>query len=229
MNEVVIIVEGETEQTFVRDQLIAHLALRHVNAWPVLSGMRRNQGGVKKWEIAQQDIIRTLKERRYCSTMFDYYAMPMNWPGRNEATAKPWPERAKHVEAMLHAAIVTAMGDRFDPHHFIPYVELHEFEALAFANVEELASVLAPIGGATEERLTVLFNAILSEAGHPEAIDDGYKTCPSRRIGAIVPAYRKRVQGPIVTKRIGIDVLRKQCTHFGGWLAQLEQLGADRC
>ena len=32
MNELVIIVEGETEQTFVRDQLTAHLISYNVNA-----------------------------------------------------------------------------------------------------------------------------------------------------------------------------------------------------
>ena len=115
---------------------LRHLALHNTIAWPVLPGRRRIHGGVKKWEVAQQDIIRTLKERRYCSTMFDYYAMPVDWPGRKEAATKPWPERAGHVEGMIHADIVTAMGDSFGPKYFIPYVELHEFEALAFADVE---------------------------------------------------------------------------------------------
>jgi hypothetical protein len=231
MNDLVIIVEGGTEQTFVQDQLVAHLALRNVNVWHVLPGRHRNRGGVKKWVVAQQDIIRTLKERRYCSTMFDYYAMPLDWPGRNEASTKPWRERALHVEAMMHADIVSAMGGSFHPKYFIPYVELHEFEALAFADVTILASVLAPVGPKKETEATLLdrFREILSAAGHPEAIDDGYETCPSRRIESIVPAYKKRLLGPTVTKRIGINVLRERCTHFGEWLARLEQLGTEVC
>ena len=98
----------------------------------MLPGRRRIHGGVNKWEVARQDIIRTLKERRYCSTMFDYYAMPADWPGRKEATAKPWPERAGQVEAAIHADIVAAMGGRFDPKYFLPYVQLHEFECWRF-------------------------------------------------------------------------------------------------
>src|SRR5580704_1032350 len=98
VNELVIIVEGETEQTFVRDQLAAHLILHNTVAWPVLPGRHRNHGGVKKWEVARQDIIRTLKERRHCSTMFDYYAMPGDWPGRKAAAGKIWQERATCVE-----------------------------------------------------------------------------------------------------------------------------------
>ena len=107
---------------------------------------------------------------------------------------------------------------------FVPYVQLHEFEALAFADVGVLASVLSPIGMNSSERLVEQFRGILTEAGHPEAIDDGYQTCPSRRIATIVPAYKKRSQGPIVTSRIGIETLRNECSHFGDWLTRLEQL-----
>jgi hypothetical protein len=227
VNELVVIVEGETEQTFVRDQLAAHLVLHNTITWPVLPGRHRNHGGVKKWKVAQQDIIRTLKERRYCSTMFDYYAMPSDWPGRTEATAKPWRKRANHVETMIRADIVEAMGGSFNPKYFIPYVQLHEFEALAFADVRTLVSVLAPIATDSAMRLAERFNEILDAAEHPEAIDDGYETCPSRRIGTIVAAYSKLSQGPIITKRIGISVLRERCTHFGEWLTHLEQLGAE--
>ncbi len=228
MNELVIIVEGETEQTFVRDQLAAYLALRNTVTWAVLPGRHRNHGGVRKWEGARQDILRTLKEGRYCSTMFDYYAMPTDWPGRSDAGSRPWNERARFVEEQVHADITAAMGDSFDPKFFVPYVQLHEFEALAFADVGVLASVVAPLGQSSSDWLRQQFTDILHQAGHPEAINDSYETCPSRRIGAMVPAYRKRVLGPIVTRRIGIEVLRSQCTHFGAWLSRLEQIDGER-
>jgi hypothetical protein len=224
VNELVVIVEGETELTFVRDQLAAHLALHNTSVWPVLPGRHRNHGGVRKWEVARQDIIRTLREGRHCSTMFDYYAMPGDWPGRQAAVARPWQERATVVEQMIQADITAAMGGRFDPKFFIPYVQLHEFEALAFADVSVLASVLSPIGMGSTNTLLQSFSQVLVEAGHPEAINDGYETCPSRRISKIVPAYKKRAQGPIITSRIGIDTLRRQCAHFGKWLIRLEQL-----
>lgn len=224
MNELVAIVEGETEQTFVRDQLAGHLALHNTTVWPVLPGRHRNHGGVKKWEVARKDIIRTLKEGRYCSTMFDYYAMPSDWPGRTTAVGMVWNERAMHVESMIHDDIVNAMGGKFDPKYFIPYVQLHEFEALAFANIEVMAGVLVPIGRHDIETLIRSFAKILRDAGHPEAIDDGYETCPSRRIARIVPAFQKRAQSPIITSRIGMDVLRTECRHFGEWLTRLEQL-----
>jgi hypothetical protein len=160
--------------------------------------------------------------------MFDYYAMPADWPGRQDASNEPWQERATHVENRLHADIVTAMSGRFDRRYFIPYVQLHEFEALAFADIVALASVVSPLTKKLSEKtLTMKFTEILEEAGHPEAIDDGFETCPSRRIGRIVPAYKKRAQGPIITARIGLPVLRERCDHFASWLNRLESLGTQ--
>jgi hypothetical protein len=224
MNELVAIVEGPTEQTFVLRQLQGHLPLFGTNVWPVLPGKNRRQGGVKKWTVAQQDIIRTLRERRYCTTMFDYYAMPQDWPGRADSARLPWDQRAGHVEAALLADITAAMGSSFDPKHFIPYVQLHEFEALAFSDVSQLAAIAAALRNQFPDVLAQRFQEILDAAGHPEAINDSYETCPSRRIEGVTPEYRKRVHGPIVTERIGLEALREKCDHFASWIDRLENI-----
>ncbi|MFG0333313.1 MAG: DUF4276 family protein, partial [Maioricimonas sp. JB049] len=167
MNELVVIVEGGTEQTFVRDQLAAHLALHGTSVWPVVSGRRRNRKGVQRWAVAREDILRTLREGRYCSMMFDYYALPDDWPGRPESANLPWHERATYVENHLKRNIGEAMGDRFHPARFIPYIQLHEFEALVFADVAELAALTVGLTSETVESLTNLFQEVLDENGHP--------------------------------------------------------------
>ena len=226
MNELEVIVEGRTEKAFVQGQLQEHLARHNVRAWASLPRKSGNQGGVPKWAAAKSVIINTLKERRFCSTMFDYYGMPSDWPGRQEASTKPWNERASFVEKRIHDVIVQEMGDKFDARFFIPYVQLHEFEALMFADVRALALSLSSLSGRAEEALIEEFTRIVSEVGHPEAINDRYETCPSRRIKAIVPGYKKVAFGSIITSKIGIEVLRSRCSHFGEWLTRLEQLGA---
>jgi hypothetical protein len=205
--------------------LAAHLALRGIAVWAVLPGRHRNRGGVQRWETARQDITRTLRERRYCSTMFDYYAMPEDWPGRTQAKNLPWHDRASFVEKEIHASIAASMDNRFNPSQFIPYVQLHEFEALAFSDIDALVAVLTPLGSQTAQTLHQQFRKILDSAGHPEAIDDGYLTSPARRIAGLAPAYKKRAHGPIIAKRIGLDSLRTSCTHFGNWLTRLEAIG----
>ncbi len=224
MVEVVAIVEGLTEQTFVRDVLAGHLSLQGVAIWAVLSGKTRRRGGVKKWESARNDIVRTLKENRYCTTMFDFYGLPQDWPGRVEATTLPWKERGVYVEAKLLADITTQFDSGFDSARFVPYVQLHEFEALVFANTKVLAEAAAAVSNRSPQALAVSMQAIVDQAGDPEAIDEGYQTCPSRRITNLAPGYRKPTIGPIVAQRIGLPALRERYKHFAAWLSKLERL-----
>lgn len=225
MSEIVALVEGQTEQAFIRDQLAARLGCQGISIWAVLSGKTRRQGGVKKWDVARNDILRTLKEGRYCTTMFDYYGMPLDWPGRDEAVGMPWRSRAAHVEIEMKKDVIASLDQRFNPAQFIPYVQLHEFESLLFSNTTELAGATTAVCSLSASSLRKSFDAILRAAGHPEAIDDGFETCPSRRITSIVPGFRKRLHGPIVTQRIGLDELAMRCSHFGEWVARLEALG----
>ena len=117
MNEIAVIVEGQTEQAFVRQLLQPHLAQWNMHIWATLPGRIFKRGGVRPWAAIQGDILRSLRERkdRICSTMFDFYAMPCDWPGRAEAARHPWPERGEIVECAMHGNIVKAIGSDFDP------------------------------------------------------------------------------------------------------------------
>src|SRR5690606_30109147 len=61
MSELVIIVEGQTEQAFVQQHLQRYLARRGLMVSAVLPGRRKNHGGVPHWETARDDVIRTLR------------------------------------------------------------------------------------------------------------------------------------------------------------------------
>lgn len=224
MNELVVICEGETELTFVRDQLAAHLPRFGTNTWGVLPGRRRRHGGVKKWKVTRDDIVRTLKENRHVSTMFDYYGLPTDWPGREDASSLPWDQRAAHVESRLLADITNTMSGNFNSDFFVPYIQLHEFESLLFSDIDQLVAVTEPICNQSADQLRTYFSGILDDVGHPEAINDHYDTCPSRRIKKKIPGYRKRIHGPVVTLRIGLERIKSQCEHFSVWIDKLETL-----
>lgn len=228
MNEVAAIVEGQTEQTFVRYHLAAHLRPRGVNMWATLSGPLGRRGGVGKWESVRGDILRALRQRRgrVCTTMFDFYGMPKDWPGRAEADNVSYGLKGEQVERALLDDLATHAGEDFRPELFIPYVQVHEFEALLFADVAKMAEVLAAASQLDRVRLAARFKDILDKAGQPEAINDGWETCPSRRIASAVPRYTKPTFGPLVAGRIGLEKLRAACPHFGQWVGRLEALGA---
>lgn len=223
MNSIVAIVEGQTEQTFVQKLLATHLGSRGIAIWAVLSGKTRRLGGVRPWSSTRRDIVNTLKEGRVCTTMFDFYGMPEDWPGRNDAGKLSWDQRGDHVEQEIRQDIEMTLGDSLDPTQFIPYVQVHEFEALLFSGTTELAKFAATLTGRSAEHFQSKLDDIVAKNGDAEAINDDFETCPSRRIKKLVPGYRKRLHGPTVAGRIGLDKLRMGCRHFGAWVEKLER------
>jgi hypothetical protein len=118
----------------------------------------------------------------------------------------------------MHEDVCNILSSGFDPKRFVPYVQLHEFEALLFCGPKELSEVLQV--PAHESK----FREIVKNSGEPEAIDDNPNTAPSKRIVALAPHFRKMLHGSLTTKRIGIERIRRGCRHFADWLAKLEAL-----
>jgi hypothetical protein len=100
------------------------------------------------------------------TTMLDLYALPATFPGWAEAGACPTPQqRVTALESALHC-------DLGDP-RFIPYIQLHEFEALLFCDLGELEKRIAGSGPALA--------ALASSVGDlgPEDINQGPTTAPT--------------------------------------------------
>jgi hypothetical protein len=224
MSEVAALVEGQAEQEFVDRILKPHLMPKRVYIWARLPGSVSRQGGVRTWRSIQGDVLRTLKERRdrYVTTMFDFYGMPKDWPGREEASTLPWDRKGECVESALLGDIESRMGNDLSPERFIPYIQVHEFEAILFSDVHVLNGVLEQVAG---RNLLGNLQRILAEAGDPEAINDDPVSAPSKRLASLAPAYRKRAHGVIVAERLGLEKIRTVCPNFNRWLTRLESLG----
>jgi hypothetical protein len=137
----------------------------------------RRSGGSFKYEKCQKVILNTLKQDQsaYITTLVDFYGMPEDWPGRNESRyCQDYQDKAQRMEQALRDDIVAQMGGSWNPAKFIPYVQMHEFEALLFSSPNELAESLG------DQRLSATFQAIRNEFPTPEEINDNYDTCPSR-------------------------------------------------
>lgn len=147
--------------------------------------------------------------------MFDLYGLPDDFPGYEAAALQDDPyQRVQALE--------DALADDIDDHRFIPYIQLHEFEALLLSDPEKLGAEF--IGSADGiARLA----AMVARFSSPEHVNDRSDTAPSKRIIRAIPEYegRKASAGPIVADKIGLPTLRSKCAHFAGWLAKLENLG----
>ena len=227
MARVIALVEGPTEEKFVRELLARELGV--VGVWIVATthGHPRRQAGVPAWSKAEREIIGLLKQdaARYVTTMFDYYGMPHDWPGRKVAVERPHDERAGLVEQGMRDSIAASSGVGSLYRRFIPYVQMHEFEALLFSDPQTLADILSrvPRAHGIGRELSRISNAFQT----PEEIDDDPVTAPSRRILALAPDYQKVTDGNIAASRIGLETMRRECPHFKSWFRRLGALGEN--
>ena len=216
------IVEGQTERRFVENVLRPHLADRSI--WVAArcvetsrSRGRKYSGGIRSYDKAKRDIERWTREDQNSdarfTTMFDLYALPGDFPGFADARREGDPyARVRLLE--------NALGDDVSDQRFVPYLQLHEFEALLFSDPEKLQERFDR-HSAGIRRLTQV-----AEQLNPELINDGSETAPSKRIIGEIPEYGadKASSGPIVAQRIGLTTLRTKCQHFSEWLGKLEAL-----
>ncbi len=222
MTNLNIIVEGQTEETFVRDVLAPHWGARGIFAVArcVETGRKNKvifRGGVTNYEKIRRDIVSWLNQREdtYCSTMFDLYRLPLDFPGRNSIDSNLQAyEKVKHLESAFRGNI--------DTPRFIPYIQLHEFETLLFAGIDKLNVFYLEENRREIDRLATMANSYDS----PELINESDENAPSKRIIREIPSYKnnKVLVGPTVAKAIGLQVLRQRCTHFNEWMDRIENL-----
>ena len=220
--------EGPTEKNFVDEVLAPHLypfGYTEVSAW--VAGKQRERtrrGGIRSWTETRRAIVNQLRHDAslIVTTMVDYYRLPASgprsWPGRAEANRLPFPQRAVHVENTIRTDVAILMGDSFNPDRFVPYVMMHEFEAMLFSDCQRFAEAI------DRPELAASFQEIRDGFDTPEEINDSLVTAPSKRVESLVPDYQKPVDGTAAVSAISLDTIRGECPHFGQWLGLLERL-----
>ncbi len=226
MARLYIFAEGQTEQTYGDTVLKYRLATVGVYVQgPVLIAHakrkgRVHRGGGRKYLPMRNDIMRFLAQEKardtFFTTMIDLYAIHSDFPGLDEA------ENLRHLPtqrvAKLEESFAADIGDR----RFIPYIQLHEFESILFANTAAFESFYTDCAKEVAE-----LQSIVDSHESPEDIDDGPMTAPSKRIISCFPDYgaAKPTAGPQIAEMIGLEVIRGSCPHFNSWLTTLETLG----
>ena len=228
MTRLLVHVEGQTEENFVNQVLAPCLYDRgfsSVGARLIGNARRRDhRGGIRGWPSVRRDLIRHLREDRNCvaTTMVDYYGLPQNgnaaWPGRAEASQSAFSDKVRLVEDALSADIRDSMGIDFDARRFVPYLMMHEFEAMLFSDCEGFGAGIGRPG------LTPHLQQIRNAFESPEEIDESPARAPSKRIESLVTGYQKPLLGILAVMEIGLLRIREECPHFSSWLSHLEDL-----
>jgi len=216
------VVEGQTEETFVNNVLAVELGPLGVvvDAHRVTTGRRKTRtfrGGLVEYSHIRRDLDLWMRQdshsESWFTTMIDLYALPDDFPSFGECSKVGDP--VKRVEC-LEDAFAQDIAHR----RFIPYVQLHEFEALLFAEPQQF--VIAFPG---EISKIDALESVRNQFASPEHIDD--ETAPSKRILQVLPDYKKPVAGPEISAHIGIATLRRECPHFDGWVRRIEQVAGS--
>jgi len=220
MTRLLMLVEGQSEEIFVKHTLTPYLAQHGVYVQsPIVLWTKRLpdgggfRGGVSHWNQIRRDLLPLTRDGdAWVTTLLDFYGLPEDFPGFPEALgAGNAPEK------------VIALQERFaveiNHQRFIPFLALHEFEAWLFSAPD---TVEAHFGKA---HLAQKLRNAVQEAGAPELINHGATTHPKARLKGFVGDYKETSDGPTLLQKIGIPAVRGACPHFDGWLQRLEALG----
>ncbi|MFC1502943.1 DUF4276 family protein [Pseudomonadota bacterium] len=216
MIRVNIFVEGQTEETFVRDVLAPVFAHREIFFNPILAETSPgHKGGIVSYGKTKRQIERLClhDQGAYVTTMIDFYGLPTDFPGLSDPAIANEPDiqlRIRRLEDALEQSV--------NQPKFIANYLLHEFEALLFCQPEKFADWL------DDDAPVAVLEQIKAQFVSPELINNSPQTAPSKRILAAIPAYKKTLHGPLIAGDIGLDIIRQQCAHFNQWLERIEAL-----
>ena len=216
--EVLAIVEGRTEQIFIESLLAPYLAEKMIFIRATQVNKPGQKGGDVRFERVKNDLELHLKQRldTYITTFIDYYGTK-EWPGLDRVVPNASPQQ---IAACIHQAtkeeIDALFSEQQAERRFIPYMAIHEFEALLFSNSAALAAEL----GITENKIS----NVLAECGEPEAINSGLQTAPSKRLDhwSANGRFAKTTTGMALAKVIGIPKMREMCPLFNNWIESFE-------
>lgn len=220
-----ILCEGPTEERFVKDVLKPFLfGFGIVIKRQLLYTSRKKeaQGGLISYQQAKNDLLMWMKsvahrnsETHYFTTMFDLYALPTDFPGMS------------HYNGISDAYVKVENIERafaldINSPNFIPYIQLHEFEALMFCDIKKLTIEYPQCSKEIEN----LENDLAKYNGNPELINNSPETAPSKRIIAAIEGkhkynYNKPRSGAVVTASIGLPTLMQNCRHFREWIDKI--------
>jgi hypothetical protein len=217
-----VVVEGQTEETFVNRILAAELARHGVyvavtRVTTSKDASRRRRGGGRSYKLWKKHLSLWMKQDQrpetWFTTMVDLYGLPRDFPGYQECDGIPVPDKR-----------VRALEERFraDVNHrqFIPYIALHEFEALLFADVAKFLLVYPD-----RQKQIDQLAAVRASFKTVDEINRGSDTAPSKRICKVLPEYDKTGAAFPIAEAIGLERMCAESPHFTQWLEQLRALG----
>ncbi len=215
MKRLLIIVEGDTEKEFVNNILAPYLFSKGIGNVQCFK-IKHSKGGLSKYEHLKKDIINSLYEDNVIvTTLIDFYALPKDFPKYEEAIK--FEDKLMCVDFLENAIkedIENSQQKTFN--NLIPYIQLHEFEALVFSSKKGIENLFTPKQANFNE-----FEKIFNAYTNPEEINNDPNNAPSKRLKLLIKGYNKFVDGIMIIDEIGINTILSKCPRFNNWISLL--------
>ena len=218
--EVIAIVEGRTVQIFIERILAPYIGHKNIGMRATQVSKPGQKGGDVRFSRVRRDLENHLKQRAdtYVTTFIDYYGTK-EWPGLDLVPPNALPAQiAGTINEATRTQVVSLFSDQQAERRFIPFVAVHEFEALLFSD----AGILAGQLGIDESNVAT----VISACGSPEKINNDPLTAPSKRLDAWSAngKFLKTTMGIAIAQEIGIDKIRNASPLFDAWLTRFEEI-----
>lgn len=216
MKRLVIIAEGETEESFVNNILCPFFCSKGIYNSIQCFKTKHSHGGVSKYSYIKKDILNIIYEKDVVvSMMIDFYRLPSDFPGFNDLkVTQTHQEQANLLETRIKKDLEDSQNQLFD--NFIPYIQLHEFEALVFASISGIDSLF--------ERSEMDYNGLMNviqQYPNPEDINNHPDTAPSVRLKKLISGYNKVLHGIDIINTVGMAELLEKCPRFKTWIESM--------
>ena len=223
MQEVIVFVEGQSEEQFIKRIVAPVFRQKKIFLKPrILNTSKNAKGGALSFERFKFNAKNTLKQspQAVLTSFFDLYQLDTGFPSFDIANQYPDVyQRVDVLEKSLHQEIISVVGCRSE--RFIPYIQPYELEGLWFSDVEELVQV-EPGWKDSFFKLKGVREAFPT----PEHINNGYETKPSKRLeDALSPKFKKTLHTVPIAERVTLAKIEAECLHFKAWMDKIRSIG----
>ena len=210
MDRLVFIVEGDSEIVLVQNLIVPYFIGKGVNiamhGQTIITNRKQHKkGSVGSYGKFKNEVNRTLAQGNVIvTTLIDFFRIPTDFPSFTTDSSY-----ISKIEEAVHAD--------FDNHpNFIPYIQLHELEALMFSDIAGFDLVI------DDQNSLDKIKEIIKDYPNPEDINNSPETAPSKRLEKIYN-YDKTGDGEMIFGMIGIESILEKCPRYANWLKVLEE------
>ena len=215
MKRVIIVCEGQTEQSFCLTVLSPYFHSKGIVV--EAPTIKHSHGGIVAWDTLKRQLVEHLHEGdAVVSMLIDFYRIKDSYqfPGWEEA--KEISNSLDKMNGMFQEMSANMQEDL--RRRFVPYIQLHEFEGLLFSDIAAFKSMFTP-----SECDFHSIQAAIDEFESPEDINNKPETAPSSRLKDAIAGYDKVVFGSLLAEEMTLSTIRSKCPLFNSWIERIEE------